>query len=1798
MGVKKELDVLEVFPGYEILEKIHESYPHSAFLARKKEDGSQVIIKTLSDQYPRKENLAGIQREYRIMRDLGLNGVIRVYDLIPHGHGNLAMVMERFGISLNRYLSTFNNRVPPLDLFLDIAIKTVDICRQMHEKKIVHKNLHPSNILIDPGTGDLRLIDFSASSELSREHLDTGSLSKWNEESLPYISPEQTGRINRDIDYRSDFYSLGVSFFQMLTGQLPFQATDPLEWVHCTISRQPPPVNTINKTVPKVLSDVVAKLMAKNAEDRYQSSYGLKVDLEKIRDQWKKGWEDLSFQIAQSDISRHFRIPQKLYGRENEISKLESCFENASHGAVEFCLVSGYSGIGKTSLVHELGKPIVRKKGYLIHGKFEQFRQNAPYVALAGAFQDLLRQVLGESKKQLDAWSKKISKALGANAQLIADLIPELSLIIGKQPPVQELSPAETQNRFLIQFINFVRVFADEEHPLVIFLDDLQWSDVPTLNLVNRLVTSHELSHLLFIGAYRDNEVDQTHPLSLTLREIQSKRYVEHLFLQPLSLEATDQITRETLLCDPTRSAPLSGILYEKTAGNPFFTIELLKNLRDREIIFFNATKGGWDWDIDAVKNVNYSDNVIDILVANQGRLDPSTQQVLQLAACIGTTFDLRTLSLIRESSMDITGAELLDALKSNMVVPLNESYKFVGQIQTDTAGSPFELPAELNPAYKFQHDRVQQAAYSLIDPEKRKALHLSIGRLILRHTSKEELDERLMDVVRHFNEGRSLITDPAERRQLAGLNLAAGIKAKQSSAYDSALQYLEIGHELLGESVWQHDYPLAWELNNELQNCFYLTGDWENADAWTESLLLHAKTDIEQGLVLSDRARQYATTGRMRESLEAAFRGLSILGFNFKTEPDSNDVDEEVKLIHENLRGQAIADLIHMPEMTDQKAKIASQLIMEIFPAAFLSASGVMFPYIVLKSVNISLRSGNSPESAFAYAAYGMLLCGYFDDPAQGYEYGKLGVEMIEKFDDISLKSRIIYVYAMFIHHWSNHWSSMTPWFRKGIEAGYQSGDLLYLAYSAQDCIIWDPRLDLESASQEHRKLLAIVKECEYQDSLDSGTLFLQMQLNFQGMTESIYSMTDERFDESKCVEGMLQRRFMTGISNYHIYKAEIHLLYNDPAGAMVHVLEQEKRMASVIALPQAVRFHLVSFLVRSMLLPTLSKSEQDASLDIMQGSLKKVSSWAMNCRDNFEHLRLLMQAELANFSGDATGALSLYEDSISTARQYGFIRDEAMATEMTARALLRFGLTRAAAIYLQDAYHLYYRWGAHRKVEEMEKQYSILNTAELGKNKKTLKSLTFGSQTTNTDQLDISSVLKASQTISGELVLEKLLKDTLRILLENAGAQKGAIVEYNEGQLFVQMQSNADDADAAQLTNQPESQQSPTLPITLINTAIRTQAPVVIDNASELNSFSTDPYIRDKKPISVMCVPLPLHGESASAVYFENNLTQSAFTNERVEVIKLLASQASISLENARIYEKQEKLLKAQQLFVPSQFLKHLGHNDISNVRLGESVSMEMSVLFSDIRNFTPLVERLSPQAVIELLNHLYSELAIPITASGGFIDSYSGDGIMALFAVPARQATEAAIGMSRKLHAFNENAGDKSLPAIKIGIGINTGPLVLGTMGANDRMQCSVLGDTVNLASRIEQLTRVYDAQCLVGEQTYDLLKDSPSFSMRMIDRVAVKGKGIAVKLYEVLDAEVDDRRTAKEATKALLEEALDTYYGRDFSRAHRLFTQAMQEDPLDPVFPMFAARAKHFMESPPPGDWQGFEKLDRK
>lgn len=1744
-------ELAAAIPGFEIAEIVHASAPRVVYRGRRQADGRPVILKTLLAQYPRKRDVAEIRREYEIADRLKLDGVIRVYSLVTFGAGNVAIEMEPFGLSLADYMAERNGSALAIDRFFDIAVRLAQILGRLHEHDVVHKDVVPRNVLIEPSTGELRLIDFGIASELSRER-PAVTLSERLEGSLPYISPEQTGRMNRDVDYRSDYYSLGCTFFELLTGQLPFVAETALEWVHQHISQPAPSARALRPEVPELLSRILAKLMSKSVEDRYQSTFGLIADLERCRA------SPAPFVLGEVDVSRKFQIPQNLYGRERELEQLRGMFDDVAHGLPRVCLVSGDAGVGKSALVNELSKSIVGKDGYLIQGKFDQFLQSSAYRAFALAFRGLLQQLLGESEKRLDRWRRALRSALGQNGRLIADLVPELELIIGAQPSVPELPPTEAQNRFQLVFVSFIKVFANEEHPLVVFMDDLHWSDIPTLNLIQRLVTARELGHLFLIGAYRSGEVVAGHPLPLAMNEIGKTREIVELAVEPLDRDAVARLTADTLHCGPERARPLGDLIHDKTRGNAFFIGQLLRSLHEQGAIAFDPDNGQWTWDIDAVRRAEPGDNVVDFMVTGLRRLSEDTQRVLELAACIGNTFDLETLSVIYQRSMVETGAALGEAMQRNVVSPLTDNYTLVG----------------FNATYKFQHDRVQQAAYALIDGDRRQSVHLSVGRLIQAHGTKEEIDRRLIEIVGHLNAGRALIDDVERRRELAGLNLRAGLEARRSSAYESALGFLRIGREMLPADAWASDYELTLALSTAYQQCAYLTGDHDEANAWTETMLERARTPLEKAEILSARTRQYATIGKMRESIRAAIAGLSLLGVELTEKPGPEAVAEEVAAVERNLAGRKIHDLIHAPALTEPSERVAMRLLMEIFPAAFLSGSGDLFPYLVLKSVNISLRHGTGPESAFSYAAYGMLLCGALNDPALGFEYGKLAVAMNEQLDDIALKSRVIYVYAMFVHHWSAHWSSMTPWFRKGIEAGYQSGDLLYLAYSAQDCIIWDPKLDLETASEEQRGYLRIVADCEYKDSLDSGTLFLQMQLNFRGLTDSLYSMSDGTFDEAATLTGMRERGFMTGVANYQIYKAEIHHFYGDHAGALEYIEAQDAMIASSMSLPQLVRFVIVAFLTRAALAPKGSRER-------LARDLRQMSSWADHCPENFEHLRAMMRAELARVEGRHEEALQLYEQAIAAAKANDYRRDEAMANELAGKCLLGLGLPRAAEGYLRAARYLYYRWGATRKVEDMQRRYPQLVDAIESAPRASTKPGSHATTESLQSAMDMSSVMKASQAISGEIVLDQLVKTTIDILVENAGAQKG---------YFVARQGEG-------LSVLGVSGEAPALPLSVIHSVLRTGKPLVLDDAQG-GRFASDPYIVKHQPKSVLCMPVSGRGHFQGVIYMENSLTTNAFTEDRVEVIRLLSAQASISMENAKLYEDQSRLIEAQQRFVPIQFLRSLGHSDIAQVGLGELVAKEMSVMFADLREFTPLAERLGPRAMIELLNRYFSRMGEPIAKAGGFIDSFTGDEIMALFDTSADSAVEAGIGMWRALDAFNRELVADGASELVLGIGVNTGSLVLGTVGAHDRLKCGVVGDTVNFASRIEQLTKLYRARFLIGEHTYAALTAPERFSIRKVDYVAVKGRTAAASIYEVLDAETPARRKAKEATRDRMREGMESYVARDFSRARVIFAEVASTDPADAVASLFAERAGRYAERPPLDRWQGYDTLQIK
>ena len=1482
-------------PGYEIGAVLYRVGARVAYRGVRLADAAAVDIVTLDAAYPHPKQVAELKRDGAIARKLSdIEGVLRVDALLLHGRGNLALVCEPMPSSLQQRVDAAQGQGLALDDVLDIASRLAGTLGAIHARDIVHKALMPGHVLCDPDKCAIRLTGFGIASELEQER-QGGQLTQHLEGPLPYISPEQTGRMSRDLDYRSDYYSLGVILYELLTGRHPFEASTVLEWVHSHICRLPPPPHELSPQVPEAVSGIVLKLMSKSPEARYQTANGLIHDLQRCRHALHSTGQIRPFALGERDLADRFFLPHTLYGRRQELEQLFGLFESVVRGGLELCLVHGAPGVGKSSLVNEIDKPSVRERGFLVQGKFQQFQHGDTYTVLATALRGLVQQLLAEPEERLAQWRERLHHALKSNARLVTDLVPELELVIGQPPEVIELPPVEARNRLHIVLTNFLRVFAGEGHPVVLFLDDLQWCDAPTLEFLQRLVTARELSHLLVIGAYRSNEIGAGHPLRLWLDDLHGQINVRDLRLGPLGPESVARLVADALNREPDEVAALSDMLHDKAQGNPFFTNELLRQLHKEGAITRDNGSRKWNWDLDAVRWSGVSNDVVEFMVENLRRLEPATQRVLQLAACIGGTFDLQTLSAVYQHPLTETAAVLLPALRQQTIVPLHSDYRLVA----DSAE-----PAGFNPSYRFQHDRVQQAAYALIAAQRTSEVHLFVGRLMLRHVGDAVPDDRLIDIVTHLNAGRPLIESGDERLRLAHLNLRAGIRAKRSAAYESALDYLRTAASLLPADPWCQMPELMHTLARESQQCAYLTGRAEEAERWTEQMLERAQTDLERSDILATRTRQYATLGRMEESILSAMQGLLLLGVELTQHPSADDIAVERRRVEENLRGRRIADLVDAPPVEDAETLMAMRLFMETFAAAFLSGSGNLFPYLVLKAVNLSLRHGNCPESAFAYAAYGMLLCGELDDPAAGYQYGKVGLAINERLDDIALRARVIYVYAMFIHHWSNAWSSLTPWFRKGIEAGYQTGDLLYLAYSAQDCVIWDPTLDLETAYRRHAKNMEIVRECAYQDSLDSGTLFLQLQRNLLGLTDSPFSLGDDEFDEQVCLAGMRQRQFMTGISNYHIYSTEICLLYNAYDRALEHVRMQDALVKSAMSLPQLVRYAIVSFLTLSSCFAQLPENDQPAVRRRLERDLAQMTRWADNCAQNFRHLQYLMEAELDRLDGARESALESYDRAINAARDSGFLHDEATASERAARHLIALGRERAAEGYLRGTHHLYTRWGARRKAAMMENEFPFL------------REMLHGARATiagngETWDLDLASVMKASRVISGEIVLSRLLKTSIEILLENAGGEWGCLVARREGMLTVEASVTPPNNDRCG-DNVPRSAWVTltqggelALPVTLISHVLRTGEALVLHDATREGPFSHDPYIVECRPASVLCVPLRRE-RFEGVLYMENNLAGGVFTGERVEVIRLLAAQAAVAIENARLYEE----------------------------------------------------------------------------------------------------------------------------------------------------------------------------------------------------------------------------------------------------------------------------------------------------
>ncbi|MCB0191198.1 MAG: AAA family ATPase [Anaerolineae bacterium] len=1514
-----------MIPGYKNITEIHRGRKRILYRGLREKDSRPVIIKTPLEDYPAASDIEHLRHEYDILRLLTIDGVIQAYALENHDHKPTLILEDIGGTPLKEIIvaERFN-----LNDFLNLALTLAKTIESLHLNHIIHKDINPENIVVNLETGQVRLIDFSIA---SRSPDETQPMRQPDvlEGSLAYMSPEQTGRMNRTVDYRTDFYSLGVTFYEIVTARLPFDSNDPLEMAHYHIAKTPPSPHEINPQLPETITNIIMKLLAKTAEERYQSARGIRADLERCYQQWQQTGQVDLFPVGQQDISDIFEIPKKLYGRQQEIETLLGLFEriyNSNSGQPELLLVSGYSGIGKTSLINEVQKPIVRQKGYFISGKFDQYKRNIPYSAIIQAFQELVRQLLTESEAQISAWQENLLNALGANGQVIIEVIPEIERIIGVQPPVPELPPAETQNRFNLVFERFIAVFTKQEHPLTIFLDDLQWADAGTLNLLRTLMIQPQMHYLLMIGAYRDNEVNETHPLILTLTEIEkSGANLNNIILTPLNPNDLNDFVADTVKREPSQTTALADLILQKTGGNPFFTTQFLKSLHEDEFIFFTAKQErantlpvawGWDWNIADIEARDYTDNVVELMAAKIRRLTEQTRQVTKLAACIGNRFDLHTLAIVNEKEHDATANDLEPALREGLIIP--HSNNALTPAPNDAHPATGQGHAEI---FEFLHDRIQQAAYALIPDDQKQAVHLRVGRLMLHNSSPEEREENLFDIVNHLNIGSGLLDSAVERVGLAQLNLEAGKKAKTSTAFQQALNYFREGVGYLPDNGWQVHYPLSFELYFELAECKYLCGYFEEAESDFELLLSKAQTNLERAEIYRLRIIQYENMSRFPEAVEWGRMGLQLLGIDLPVGQENiqPDIAAEHQTIKEKLGSRQIAELVHLPVMDDAEKKISMKLLMTMWAPSYISGYGQLTVLISARMVNLSLDFGNCEESAFGYITHAIAVGPRQGDFAASYEFGRLALELNRTFDDLTARAKVNHMFSCYISFWRKHINTCFPYSKEAYLAGLESGDFIYAAYGAfHECWHGLYRGEmLDDFDKAYRPTLNFLKKIQFPSFIHAHTLTLNWGLGFRGLTTAPTSLSTADFDEAEYIATYQEIPFFAAF--YYIAKAHLQYCFGDYETALTTALKAEDVVEGVRGMIWEPILGFLYPLILTAHYPAVSPETQQSYREKLRLLKQQLHIWAENGKENFEHQYHLIAAEIARIDNTVSEAIEHYEKAIQSAQAYGFIQNEALIKERYALFWLARENSAVAGLYMREALNDYHRWGATAKVTDLQERYAdLIRPAVHSENAagsprpvpgvSSVSPVSSVSTISIEDSFDFASAIKASQTISSEIELPRLLKKLMQIMIENAGAETGILVLKHAGKFYIEAVGSAK-GDTDVLQAQP-LESSPDVPVGMINYVKNTLETLLLNNAAEDRRFGGDPYLAHRQPKSTLCLPVLKHGDLNGVLYLENNQAVDAFTHNHAAVLRMLAAQAAISLENARLYEdmKQE--------------------------------------------------------------------------------------------------------------------------------------------------------------------------------------------------------------------------------------------------------------------------------------------------
>ncbi|MEL6558737.1 MAG: ATP-binding sensor histidine kinase [Bacteroidota bacterium] len=1516
------------------------------YLHKGKEYPDPVILKVLKEDHNFYPHTAALVNEINLTKNLNIKGVRSSLEM-QDVEDKQVLVLEYFeGKTIKQFVK--DNNVTFIDK-LKITHRICEIIHQLHDKDIIHHDISSNNILLND-LNDACLIDFGLASNVDMKLDISGASDQSLAGTLPYISPEQTGRVNHVVDQRSDLYSLGAVFYELFTGRLPFDFSDPMELVHAHLAIKPAPLSDVAPGLPEVLSDIVLKLLSKDIEGRYQSARGLQSDIQQCLDQLDMQVAIEKFSLGKNDQKGRFLIPSKLYGRDTQKETLLSSFERLGTGSKEITLITGHSGTGKTSLVYEIHKPITRQKGIFLSGKHEQLQKDKPYIAIAQAFHGFFNLILSENEETLSYWKKRLRQALGKEGKLLTDLIPNLELIIGKQPPLDTLGLKESQNRFNYVFLKFIAALANERHPMVLFIDDLQWADIASLELLKMIIQKEDLEYFYFIGSYRDNEIDDSHPTKLIFDQIEESGTKTHLINLPgLSEDDACSLIQDTFSLDRDKAAELTKIAYTKTAGNPFFLDQFLRSIYDRGFIVYDKTNGEWQWDISLLESMNFTDNVVEFMIQKIKTLEPLVQKTLQLASCIGDRFDLRTLAFISNYSVSDMKINIWNAVKEQMVTVQKNNSEFA-----HLNGKKSESQ-ENYITYKFAHDRIRQAAYELIPQEEKASLHEQIGRLLLEKTGTNQLDDFIFEIVYQLNNGNRESLTKAESHELIRLNFQAGKKAKSSNAYQTALSYYQIALSHLDESYESSDPLTYFQLHLECMKCCYLNGSYDEMHKIADKLLAAKRPMLEEIQVKNIIIHAFIAQSKYVELLQLAVDVLKKIGIKLPQKASDTDVLLGFAKTKFLLRNKADHFFETLPRMSDEVYRIAVNMMTSVSTASYHNFPK-LFPVVIFKSLNLALKYGNSLDIMAFYGGYGSILCGVTGEYQKGYNYGKLSLRLLDKYDDTkAIRPKAYVIFGCFISHWKDHLQNSVDYLRQAYVISMETGDRQYAVSG----------LFLEAYTRfwlgEHLNNILPTIEGHYQKILQLNqkshitwiSIFYQAALKIYSPQGDSAELSGEIFDVEEFLKSQENSDHVDRTATFHIRFHQMYLYfmaerYEEALENSELVVKDIEVVLSTIYVPL---YYFYDALIRLQLVIT-GKQSASKSIKKVKSAIGKFKKWAKNAPVNFQHKLDLIQALLEVVRGNTAEAESLFQKSIDGATTNGYTNEVALGNNLFAVYHQVSGNESQSKKYFKKAHHAYKQWGAINKVRQLEElhphlavsQESMTVTSEM-------KSVT--AQGIGNKLLDLSTIMKASSAIASEIQLHKVATQLLKIVIENAGAQNGTFLQNSEGKLTAIASGNFDKG--VKLIDTANSE----YPESVVQYVYRTGKKIVLDDAVDSEQFASDEYIIANQLKSVICLPILHHGELLGIIYLENNLIKGAFTIQRIDLLTLLSGQIAVSLYNALLYNNLEQKVqeRTRQIEEKNSTLKDL---NAEKDYLISMVSHDLRTPLYGIRGFAGLAAK----------------------------------------------------------------------------------------------------------------------------------------------------------------------------------------------------------------------------------------------